>query len=105
MQENYEAALKALYYKAHVNRNPKISYEALFRRFLNGLDDDRVRFEVKYHKDLADIGETVSQAINHMNPEKKNLHAYELTAGGRARKENVHFFSVSTAKRVILILV
>ena len=68
--EEYCAALKRLYDKAHANRNPESRREALLRRFLNGLLDDQARFEVEYHKDPSNIDEAVCQVVSYMEAKK-----------------------------------
>ena len=88
--EEYAAALKRLYDKAHVKRNPESRREGLLRRFLNGLADDQARFEVEYHKDPVNIDEAVSHVVSYMEA-KKTPSMYEMADGDRLRKPKVKF--------------
>ena len=89
------AALKRLYDKAHVSRNPESRREVLLRRFLNGLIDDQARFEVEYHKDPSNIDEAVSHVVNYMEA-KKTPHTDEGCETGKDRKKTVRFESDSS---------
>lgn len=60
--EEYAADLKILYDKAHGYRDKHIREEDLVRRFLDGLREDDIRFEVEYHKEP----ETLDQAVYHV---------------------------------------
>lgn len=62
--EDYAAELKRLYDKAHGYRDRHTRDEDLVRRFLDGLLDDEVRFEVEYHKEPANIDEAVYHVVN-----------------------------------------
>ena len=93
--EEYAAALKRLYDKAHVSRNPESLREVLLRRFLNGLIDDQARFEVEYHKDPSNIDEAVSHVVNYMEA-KKTPHTDEGCETGKDRKKTVRFESDSS---------
>ena len=48
--EDYAAELERLYDKAHKRRDRSTRDEDLVRRFLDGLVDQEVKFEVEYHK-------------------------------------------------------
>ena len=61
--EEYAADLKRLYAKAYGRRNETIRQEDLVRRFLDGLRDSEVRFEVEYHKDPQNIDEAVFHVV------------------------------------------
>ncbi|KAH3839555.1 hypothetical protein DPMN_112987 [Dreissena polymorpha] len=62
--EEYAAELKRLYDKAHQDRARGIRNEDLVRKFLDGLLDSDVRFEVEYHKKPKDLEEAVFQVVN-----------------------------------------
>lgn len=62
--EEYAADLKMLYDKAHGFRDRHTRDEDLVRRFLDGLLDEDVRFEVEFHKEPQNIDEAVYQAVN-----------------------------------------
>ena len=62
--EEYASELKMLYDKAHGYRDRKTRNEDLVRRFLNGLKDDEIRFEVEYHKEPDSIDEAVFHVVN-----------------------------------------
>jgi len=57
--EDYAAELKRLYDKAHKQRDRSTRDEDLVRRFLDGLVDQGVKFEVEYHKEPRNIDEAV----------------------------------------------
>ena len=57
--EDYAADLKRLYDKAHANRDKETRREDLLRRFLDGLNDERVRFQVEYVKEPDNIDQAV----------------------------------------------
>ncbi|KAH3858137.1 hypothetical protein DPMN_100757 [Dreissena polymorpha] len=62
--EEYDAELQRLYDKAHPNRARGIRNEDLVRKFLDGLLDSDVRFEVEYHKEPKDLEEAVFQVVS-----------------------------------------
>ena len=61
--EEYAADLKVLYDKAHGYRDKHTREEDLVRRFLDGLRDDEVRFEVEYHKEPGTLDEAVYHVV------------------------------------------
>ncbi len=61
--EEYAADLKMLYDKGHGYRDRRTRNEDLVRRFLDGLIDEEVRFEVEYHKEP----ETIDEAVFHVD--------------------------------------
>ena len=73
--EEYAADLKRLYDKAHGYRDRFCREEDLVRRFLDGLTDEDVKFEVEFHKEPRTIDEAVLHAANMMqmrnNPESE----------------------------------
>ncbi|XP_053395583.1 uncharacterized protein LOC123525908 [Mercenaria mercenaria] len=62
--EEYVADLKRLYDKAHGYRDRRTRDEDLVRRFLDGLKDEEIRFEIEYHKKPANIDEAVFHVVN-----------------------------------------
>lgn len=62
--EDFAADLKYLYDKAHGYRDRKTREEDLVRRFLDGIRDDDVRFEVEFHKEPETIDEAVFHVVN-----------------------------------------
>ena len=64
--EEYASELKVLYDKAHGYRDRQTRNEDLVRRFLDGLRDDDIRFEVEYHKEPETIDEAVFHVVNFM---------------------------------------
>ena len=65
--EEFAAELKVLYDKAHGFRDRKIRDEDLVRRFLDGLRDDDIRFEVEYNKEPETIDDAVFQVVNYIH--------------------------------------
>jgi hypothetical protein len=75
LAEEYAAELKRLYDKAHPNRDTRTRREDLLRRFLDGLYDDRARFQVEYVKEPNDIDEAVYHVVNFMQTKtRSNVH-------------------------------
>ena len=62
--EDYAADLKRLYDKAHGFRDRRTRDEDLVRRFLDGLYDEEISFEVEFNKEPRDIDEAVYYAVN-----------------------------------------
>ncbi len=62
--EYFAADLKMLYDKGHGYRDRISRNEDLVRRFLDGLLDEEVRFEVEYHKEPETIDEAVFHVVN-----------------------------------------
>jgi len=58
--------LKQLYDKAHGWRDRRTRDEDLVRRFLDGLSDDDVKFDVEFNKEPRNIEEAVYYAVNMM---------------------------------------
>jgi hypothetical protein len=64
--EEYAAELKMLYDKAHGYRDRRTRQEDLVRKFLDGLQDEEVRFAVEYQKEPEDIDEAVFHVANYV---------------------------------------
>jgi hypothetical protein len=79
--EDFAAELKRLYDKAYPNRDATTRGEDLLRRFLDGLAEDRARFQVEYVKDPQDIDEAVFEVVNFQETRNR------LTAGDVERKQ------------------
>ncbi|XP_060590512.1 uncharacterized protein LOC132745582 [Ruditapes philippinarum] len=62
--EDYAADLKIIYDKAHGYRDRRTREEDLVRRFLDGLRDEEVRFEIEFHKEPETIDEAVYNVVN-----------------------------------------
>lgn len=62
--EEYAAALKELYDKAYEHRDPQTRQEDLLRRFLDGLIDEKARFQVEYTKQPGTIDDAVYEVVN-----------------------------------------
>ena len=71
--EEYAADLKRLYDKAHPARDPETRQEDLLRRFLDGLMDDRARFQVEYVKEPKDIDDAVYEMVNFMETRRRSV--------------------------------
>jgi hypothetical protein len=69
--EDYAAELKRLYDKAHSDRDAATRREDLLRRFLDGISDDRARFQVEYVKEPADIDEAVYEVVNFLETRRR----------------------------------
>ena len=69
--DEYAADLKRLYNKAHPD--PETRQEDLLRRFLNGLLDERARFQVKYVKEPKDIDDAVYEMVNFMETQRRSV--------------------------------
>lgn len=69
--EDYAAELKCLYDKAHANRDPATRREDLLRRFLDGLLDDRARFQVEFIKEPDDIDDAVFEVVNFLETRRR----------------------------------
>ena len=79
--EEYAAELKRLYDKAHSNRDSETRREDLLRRFLDGILDERARFQVEYVKEPEDIDQAVYEVVNFLETRKRG------TTSGRQEKK------------------
>ena len=64
--EEYAAELKRLYDKAYSDRPSQTRDEDLLRKFLNGLENEKVRISVEYVKEPKTIDEAVYHAVNYV---------------------------------------
>ena len=71
--EEYAAELKRLYDKAHANRDEGTRREDLLRRFLDGLFDEKARFQVEYIREPRDIDEAVYQVVDFLDTRHRPL--------------------------------
>ncbi|KAH3749411.1 hypothetical protein DPMN_183909 [Dreissena polymorpha] len=62
--EEFAQELKRLYDKTHFWRDGRTRDEDLVRRFLDGLYDEDLRFQVEYHKEPRNIDEAVYYAVS-----------------------------------------
>ena len=60
-----------MYDKAHANRDRATRREDLLRRFLDGINDDRARFQVEYIKEPDDIDDAVYEVVNFQETKKR----------------------------------
>ena len=70
--EEYAAELKRLYDRAHKRRDGATRKKDLVRRFLDGLQDEDVRWEVEYVKEPRDIDEAVYHVVNYIQTRKRH---------------------------------
>ena len=64
--EAYASELKMLYDRAHPQRDRRTREEDLVRRFLDGLQDEEARFEVKFHKEPTTVDEAVFNVATYL---------------------------------------
>ena len=69
--EDFAADLKRLYTKAYPERDADTRREDLLRRFLNGLQDERARFQVEYVKEPDNIDNAVYEVVNFTETRKR----------------------------------
>lgn len=69
--QDYAAELKRLYDKAHANRDRQTRQEDLLRRFLDGLNDERARFQVEFVKQPDDIDSAVYEVVSCQETKKR----------------------------------
>ena len=91
--EEYAAELKRLYDKAHANRDEETRHEDLLRKFLDGLYDEKARFQVEYVKEPRDIDEAVYQVVDFQETRHRPL----MTDSSSDRRGKKHVRSVSFA--------
>ena len=91
--EEYAAELKRLYDKAHANRDEETRREDLLRKFLDGLYDEKARFQVAYVKEPRDIDEAVYQVVDFQETRHRPL----MTDSSSDRRGKKHVRSVSFA--------
>lgn len=91
--EEYAAELKRLYDKAHANRDEETRKEDLVRRFLDGLHDEKARFQVEYVKEPKDIDEAVYQVVDFQETRRRPL----MGEYNSEKKSKRHARSVSFA--------
>ena len=89
--EEYAAELKRLYDKAHANRDEHTRQEDLLRRFLDGLYDNKARFQVEYVKEPRDIDEAVFQVVDFQETRHRPL----LNEGNCEKRGKKHARSVN----------
>jgi hypothetical protein len=64
--EEFAADLKMLYDRAHRCRDRQTREEDLVRRFLDGLYDEEIKFEVEFNKETRTVDEAVYHVVNLM---------------------------------------
>lgn len=76
--ETYATELKKLYYaNAYPDRDDKIKREDLFRRFFDGLIDERVQSQVEFVQDPDNIDDAVFEVVNFQDMNKRNNNKQE----------------------------
>ena len=86
--EQYAAELKRLYDKAHKYRDSETRREDLVRRFLDGLRDEEVKWEVEYVKDPTDIDQAVYHVVNYIQTKKRMQPAHRARRTTAACSDN-----------------
>lgn len=81
--EEYAAELKRLYDKAHNRRDSRTRKEDLVRRFMDGLRDEEVRWEVEYIKEPDDIDEAVYHVVNYIQTRRRHLFTQDTEKKGK----------------------
>ena len=71
--EEFSLDLKRLYDSAYAERDPDTRREDLLRRFLDGLYDDKARFQVEFVKEPSDIDEAVFQVVAFQETKNRSL--------------------------------
>ena len=91
--EEYAADLKVLYDKAHSHRDRRTRQEDLVRRFMDGLTDDEMKFELEFNKEPRTIDEAVYFAVTWVQLRGKDRRGryhtrrtYEEQEGDNSRK-------------------
>ena len=64
--QNFAADLKQLYDKAYPGRPRNIRNEDLVEKFMDGLLDDKAKFQVEYHRNPATIDQAVYEVIHYL---------------------------------------
>ncbi|MCG8033222.1 MAG: hypothetical protein JAZ03_13720 [Candidatus Thiodiazotropha taylori] len=90
--EEYAAELKRLYDKAYSKRDSETRQEDLLRRFLDGLYDDKARFQVEYVKEPKTIDEAVFFVVDFEETRRKPS-MYE--GSDKKMKRQVRNFNIS----------
>ncbi len=65
--EEYAAELKRLYDKAHKDRDRRTRQQDLLRRFLDGLLDNKARFQVEFVKTPDSIDDAVYEVVSYLS--------------------------------------
>ena len=86
--EEFAADLKRLYDKAYASRDANTRKEDLLRKFLDGLSDERTRFNVEYIKEPEDIDRAVYDVVNFQETRRRPNHRDTYSNGNKrsARK-------------------
>ena len=99
--EEYAAELKRLYDKANANRDEETRREDLLRRFLDGLYDEKARFQVEYITEPSDIDEAVYQVVDFQETRHRPLMG---DGNGDRGVENMHVQSglIRLSMRIVM---
>lgn len=70
--EVYAAELKKMYAKAYPSRDENTRREDLLRKFFDGLNDEKIQFQVEYIKEPDNIDDAVFQVVNFCDLNKRS---------------------------------
>lgn len=70
--EVYAADLKKMYAKAYPSRDENTRREDLLRKFFDGLNDEKIQFQVEYIKEPDNIDDAVFQVVNFCDLNKRS---------------------------------
>ena len=71
LPEDYAAELRRLYDKSYPRRDNITRQEDLLRRFLEGLVDEKIKFQVEYIKEPDTLEEAVSEVVKFMEVKRR----------------------------------
>ena len=89
--EEYAAELKRLYDRAYAHRDSGTRQEDLLRRFLDGLYDDKARFQVEYVKEPKTIDEAVFFVVDFEETRRKPVYSEGQDKKYKRPVRNVRF--------------
>lgn len=89
--EEYAAELKRLYDKAYGKRDYETRQEDLLRRFLDGLYDDKARFQIEFVKEPKTIDEAVFYVVDFEETKRKPSSYEDIDKKYKRPVRNVNF--------------
>ena len=89
--KEYAAELKRLYDRAYAHRDSGTRQEDLLRRFLDGLYDDKARFQVEYFKEPKTIDEAVFFVVDFEETRQKPVYSEGQDKKYKRLVRNVRF--------------
>lgn len=81
--EEFASDLKRLYDLAHGYRDKRIRQEDLMRRFLDGLADEEISFQVEFHKEPTTIDDAVFHVVNYIQTRRSKRYDGKKNRTGR----------------------